>query len=565
MKDRRGAAASTSSPREFEAQATQAGAHVFRDLGSRGGAGLRPRASAASAASGASRSRSRWRPRRSTSTRTSRRRASASRRPTSASGSSSSPGSALAHGDARHPPVEGAGGGHLLARGEGAARRGHPAPRRGRARASCARSSSAPTSGITGANIAVAETGTLVVVTNEGNARLVTTLPPIHVAVVGVEKLVERFADVEPILRALPRSATGQLLTSYVSMFTGPAPGTDGAPKELHVILMDNQRSEMAKDPQLRPGAPLHPLRLVRERVPRLPARRRPRVRRGLHRRDRRDPHRLVRRARRVEGHPVALHPVRRTAPQVCPDPHRHPGAHRRAAAASSSREQGQSARPEGHLPGREQPPGLPRHAARRVEGAEALRQGRDDPPPAALPLRDDRATARSRRSPTSRSATASTSFAQAAAAKEKAALYAGCLIDFAYPETGEAVVEVLEPRGVEVVFPEGQTCCGAPARYSGAFDVAAQNAMDNMTRARGGGRALDRLRLPDLHGRAEARASRRRSARRGTRLGGAAPTRSRRRSVDFSTLVDELVAEGRLALAEAPEASRAPTTTPAT
>ncbi len=103
--------------------------------------------------------------------------------------------------------------------------------------------------GITGANIAVAETGTLVVVTNEGNARLVSTLPRIHVAVVGIEKLVERFADVEPILRALPRSATGQLLTSYVSMLTGPAPGVDGEPKELHVILMDNKRSEMAKDP----------------------------------------------------------------------------------------------------------------------------------------------------------------------------------------------------------------------------------------------------------------------------------------------------------------------------
>jgi L-lactate utilization protein LutB len=60
---------------------------------------------------------------------------------------------------------------------------------------------------------------------------------------------VERLSDVEPIVRALPRSATGQLLTSYVTMFTGPAPGVDGEPKELHVILMDNKRTEMAKDP----------------------------------------------------------------------------------------------------------------------------------------------------------------------------------------------------------------------------------------------------------------------------------------------------------------------------
>ena len=75
--------------------------------------------------------------------------------------------------------------------------------------------------GITGANVAVAETGTLVVVTNEGNARLVSTLPRIQVAVVGVEKLVERFSDVGPILKALPRSATGQLITSLRLLFTG--------------------------------------------------------------------------------------------------------------------------------------------------------------------------------------------------------------------------------------------------------------------------------------------------------------------------------------------------------
>jgi L-lactate dehydrogenase complex protein LldF len=95
--------------------------------------------------------------------------------------------------------------------------------------------------GITGANIAVAETGSLVIITNEGNARLVTTLPKIHVAIVGIEKLVEAFDDVQPILTALPRSATGQLLTSYVSIITGQVPNTDGTPKELHIILMDNR------------------------------------------------------------------------------------------------------------------------------------------------------------------------------------------------------------------------------------------------------------------------------------------------------------------------------------
>jgi Fe-S oxidoreductase len=64
---------------------------------------------------------------------------------------------------------------------------------------------------------------------------------------------------------------------------------------------------------------------------------------------------------------------------------------------------------------------------------------------------------------------------------KEKAVFYAGCLIDFAYPEMGEALVKILNRAGIEVLFPEGQTCCGAPARYNGAYEVAAQNAADNI------------------------------------------------------------------------------------
>jgi len=108
--------------------------------------------------------------------------------------------------------------------------------------------------GISGANIAVAETGSLVIVTNEGNARLVSTLPKIHVAIVGIEKLVALAKEILPILTALPRSATGQLLTSYVSIISGAVPNVDGSPKELHIILMDNHRSDMAKDPMFKPA-----------------------------------------------------------------------------------------------------------------------------------------------------------------------------------------------------------------------------------------------------------------------------------------------------------------------
>ncbi len=106
--------------------------------------------------------------------------------------------------------------------------------------------------GISGGNIAVAETGSIVLMTNEGNARLVTSLPKIHIALVGIEKLIANYADVATILKALPRSATAQLLTSYVSIITGPTPNTDGSMKDLHIILMDNRRSEMAADPKFK-------------------------------------------------------------------------------------------------------------------------------------------------------------------------------------------------------------------------------------------------------------------------------------------------------------------------
>ncbi|GIW41034.1 MAG: iron-sulfur cluster-binding protein [Candidatus Binatia bacterium] len=106
--------------------------------------------------------------------------------------------------------------------------------------------------GVTGVNFAVAENGALVVVENEGNARLCATAPRIHVAVVGIEKVLARVEDLEVLLRLLPRSATGQKLTSYVSWVLPPeAAGADG-PEELHVILLDNGRSELLADAVLR-------------------------------------------------------------------------------------------------------------------------------------------------------------------------------------------------------------------------------------------------------------------------------------------------------------------------
>ena len=103
--------------------------------------------------------------------------------------------------------------------------------------------------GITGANIAVAETGGIALVTNEGNARLVSTLPKVHVVLVGIEKLVPTLEDAAKIIRVLPKNATGQLLTSYVTWIRGAVPCADEE-KELHIVLLDNGRSALAESPQ---------------------------------------------------------------------------------------------------------------------------------------------------------------------------------------------------------------------------------------------------------------------------------------------------------------------------
>lgn len=94
--------------------------------------------------------------------------------------------------------------------------------------------------GITGVNFAVAETGGVVVCTNEGNADLGTSLPPLHIACMGIEKLVPRLADLGVFLRLLARSATGQPITAYTSHFHGPRPGA-----ELHIVLVDNGRTKI--------------------------------------------------------------------------------------------------------------------------------------------------------------------------------------------------------------------------------------------------------------------------------------------------------------------------------
>jgi L-lactate dehydrogenase complex protein LldF len=107
--------------------------------------------------------------------------------------------------------------------------------------------------GITGANFAVAETGAIVLFENEGNIRLTTTLPKIHVAVMGIEKVVPSLDDLGVLMKLLARSCTGQKLSSYVSMISGPkGEGERDGPEEFHLVIIDNGRSRILGDDDLR-------------------------------------------------------------------------------------------------------------------------------------------------------------------------------------------------------------------------------------------------------------------------------------------------------------------------
>lgn len=331
--------------------------------------------------------------------------------------------------------------------------------------------------GISGANIAVAETGTLVLVTNEGNARLVTSLPRIHVAIVGLEKLVERFEDVVPILTALPRSATGQLMTSYVSMITGAAPNTDGTPKELHVVLMDHRRTEMAADPVFKEALQCIRCASCLNVCP---------VYRHVGGHVFGDVYTggigtiltawtgAMERSKEIQGlciqcgNCVGVCPGKIDIPELIVEVRRRqvqekgqPFVQKAIFKVVNDRRLFHSVLRSASLAQKPfEKDGFVRHLPLFLSG---LADFRSLPAIAKTPFRDA-----FREIPQKKG-------------RQKAAFYAGCLIDFAYPGMGEDVVKVLNAGGVEVTFPEAQTCCGAPARYSGAYEVAARNAIDNI------------------------------------------------------------------------------------
>ncbi|ADB19256.1 iron-sulfur cluster binding protein [Pirellula staleyi DSM 6068] len=104
--------------------------------------------------------------------------------------------------------------------------------------------------GISGVNFAVAETGTIVLISNEGNARLTTTLPKMHIAIMGMEKVIPRLEHLPIFLKVLARAATGQKLSCYTSLVTGPRrPEENEGPEEFHLVVLDNGRSKILGSP----------------------------------------------------------------------------------------------------------------------------------------------------------------------------------------------------------------------------------------------------------------------------------------------------------------------------
>jgi L-lactate dehydrogenase complex protein LldF len=106
--------------------------------------------------------------------------------------------------------------------------------------------------GLSGVNFAVAETGTLCLVENEGNGRMCTTAPDVHIALAGIEKVIARLDQVPPLLTLLTRSATGQPITTYFNLISAPRkPGEKDGPREVHLVLIDNGRSRIFADAEL--------------------------------------------------------------------------------------------------------------------------------------------------------------------------------------------------------------------------------------------------------------------------------------------------------------------------
>lgn len=338
--------------------------------------------------------------------------------------------------------------------------------------------------GISGANMAIAESGTLVMMTNEGNGRLTATLPRLHVFLVGIEKLVPTLADALYILQTLPRSATAQKITSYVTMITGPTPVyyPDGRldNKEFHIVLLDNGRRQMYTDEKFKKTfqcircASCLNVCPVFQLV-------------GGHvyghiytggigtiltaflnsESDAADPQNLCLQC----GKCAEVCPGKLDIPEMILEIRNRLGEKKGLPFTQKFALDVVSNRRLFHsllkIAAKAQKPltkGQPviRHLPLFLSG---LTEKRSLPTIAKRSFRDIFPTIKQ----------------EVHQAKGSIAFFAGCLTDFVYPQIGEGMIKIFNQKGYKVIFPSGQSCCGAPAVYMGDRENARKSALINI------------------------------------------------------------------------------------
>ncbi len=337
--------------------------------------------------------------------------------------------------------------------------------------------------GISGANFAIAETGTIGICTNEGNARLTTTLPRVHVVLAGIDKLVPDLGSALRILKVLPKNATGQAITSYVTWISGATECGDAfdSKKILHIVFLDNGRLALSKDPIfsealrcIRCGAcanvcPIY--RLV-----------------GGHKyghvyigaiglvltyfyHGRENARAIVRNCLNCQSCkavcPAGIdlpHLIKKVYRAVLNDEHSRPVKNLLLATVLKNRNLFHFLLRQAYLAQQPLTRGGPfiRHLPLFFEREHGFRSL---PAIVRRPFRDQWEQWRPRPEHP----------------KYRVALFGGCVMDFVYPEQGKALLELLARHKVTVDYPLEQTCCGLPALMSAEETTAKEVAIQNL------------------------------------------------------------------------------------
>ena len=338
--------------------------------------------------------------------------------------------------------------------------------------------------GISGANFAIAETGTIAVVTNEGNARLVTTLPRVHVALCGLDKLTPTLHDALRVLKVLPRNATGQALTSYVTWVTGAnecAAAQDGK-KEMHIVFLDNGRSAVSKDPVfsevlrcVRCGACANVCPVYRT----VGGHKMGHIYIGaigliltylFHGRDkaRNLIHNCIncQACKQVCAGGIDLPKIIQEVRAIIQDEDGHKTEGKLLSAVMKNRRMFHSllrAAKWAQKPVKQGSTGFMRHLP--MLFMQEQQAFRELPVIAEKPFRDTFKKVKK----------------TVAKPRYKVALFSGCVQDFVYPEQAEAMVKVLQSYNVDVEFPDAQSCCGLPLQMMGELKAAKDVAVSNV------------------------------------------------------------------------------------